>query len=70
MDQYATASTLIRAPYCLGSKQLPPSLVVRNKATCATLHLRGNHAKLHQASPVKFNNFITQKYAFKNTIWL
>lgn len=46
----------------------PPSLVVRNKATRATLHLRGNHAKLHQASPIKFNNIIAQKYAFKTKI--
>ncbi len=43
----------------------PPSLVVRNKATRATLHLRGKHAKLHQASLIKFNNFIAHKYAFK-----
>lgn len=43
----------------------PPSLVVRNKATRATLHLRGKHAKLHQAILIKFNAFITQKYAFK-----
>jgi len=28
----------------------PPSLVVRNKATRAILHLRGKHAKLQQAS--------------------